>query len=73
MQLMTGEWEIHIRDRGGMKAKTSEVMKDFDAAIAAVKAFKKTDSGEILRVHVPAKATDKERRELIANGATLIF
>ena len=39
-------------------------MKVFDATIAAVKAFKKTDSGEILRVHVPAKATDKERREL---------
>ena len=42
---MTGEWEIHIHDRGGAKAKTSEVMKDFDATIAAVKAFKKTDSG----------------------------
>ena len=48
-------------------------MKDFDATLTAVKAFKETDSGEILRVHVPAKSTDKERRELIANGATLIF
>jgi hypothetical protein len=70
---MIGEWEIHIHDRGGRKAKTSEVMKDFDATIAAVKAFIKTDSGELLRVHVPAKATDKERKELIANGATLNF
>ena len=71
--MATSEWEIHIHDRDGAKTKTFDVMKDFDATIMAVKAFKKTDSGEILRVHVPAKATDKERRELIANGATLIF
>ena len=68
---MTGEWEIYIHDRGGKKAKTSEVVKDFDATIGAVKAFKQTDSGDLLRVHVPAKATDKERKELIGNGATL--
>jgi hypothetical protein len=73
MQLMTCEWEIRIHDRSGAKAKTSDVMRDFDATIAAVKAFKKNDSGDLLRVHVPEKATDKERRELIANGATLIF
>ena len=71
--MMTSQWEIHIHDRDGTKTKTSDVMKDFDATIAAVKAFKKTDSGERLRVHVPAKATDKEPRELIANGAILIF
>ena len=71
--MTTSEWEIHIHDRDGPKTKTSDVMKDFDATLTAVKAFKETDSGEILRVHVPAKSTDKERRELIANGATLIF
>ena len=73
MQLTTSEWEIRVHDRDGTKVKTSDVMKDFDATIVAVKAFKKTGSGEMLRVHVPAKATDKERRELIANGAILIF
>ena len=71
--MTTSEWVIHIHDRDGPKTKTSDVMKDFDATLTAVKAFKETDSGEILRVHVPAKSTDKERRELIANGATLIF
>ena len=71
--MRTGELEIHVHDRGGTKAETSEIMKDFDATITTVKAFKKTGSGEILRVHVPARSTDKERMELIANGATLIF
>jgi hypothetical protein len=70
---MTGEWEIHIHDRGGAKAKRCQVMKDFDETRAAVSAFKKIGSGEILRVHVSAKVTDEQRRELIANGATLIF
>jgi hypothetical protein len=37
---MTGEWEIHIHDRGGAKAKRCQVMKDFDETIAAVSAFK---------------------------------
>jgi hypothetical protein len=59
---MTGKWEIHIHDRGGAKAKTCEVMGDFDTTIAAVKAFKRTGSGEILRVHLPATATDKSAR-----------
>jgi hypothetical protein len=64
-------WYVDIWDKGGTKAKHYEVLADFAATLAYIKAFKAKKTDETLRIVNPSDATDEQLQELMKNGATI--
>jgi hypothetical protein len=65
-----GEWFAQLHPIRGGIAEAPIYFPDFAATLAFVKTSKGQASGNILRVHVPARATYQERQQLIVIGAT---
>ena len=58
-----GDWFIQVHPVKGV-AENAIYFVDFDAMLAFVRKFKKRISGDVLRVHTPAKATPEQREKL---------
>jgi hypothetical protein len=71
--MAAGEWFAQLHPIGGGKAEEPIYFPDFAATLAFVKTPKGQSSGNILRVHVPVRATYQERQQLITNGATPVW
>jgi hypothetical protein len=61
--------EVYAPD--GLKAKEIRYYDDFPSLMQFIEAFRGKASSEILRVHLPARATDEQRRAVLAIGAGL--
>jgi hypothetical protein len=59
--------EIYTRDR--IKAKEVRYFDDFSALTKFIVEFKKANGTNILRVHLPAHATDQKRHSMVEAGA----
>jgi hypothetical protein len=71
-RVVGGEYQLRNRKRRfHTVCKHHEVLPDFPAALAYVKAFRARGAREILRLVNPTDATDEELREHIENGATI--
>lgn len=69
---MAGGWFVQVHHTDGRPLEAPIYLADFAVTLACVKEFKLRPSKDILRVHVPASATDQQRQELKENGATLV-
>jgi hypothetical protein len=69
-----GRWSVQAYPVDGTTPYTPSVFPDFASTLAFVKAFRqKATSSAIVRVHVPASATDEERHALRQHGADTVF
>jgi hypothetical protein len=69
--MAVGEWFAQVYPAGGGKPQDRVYFHDFTGTLSFVKAFRSESSGGRVRVHVPAKATEEQRQELIDEGAAL--
>jgi len=69
--MSTGEFFAQLHQYGKSEPEKPIYFADFAATIAYVRSNRPAD-GDILRVHVPARATDAERQEVIDAGAVPI-
>lgn len=67
-----GDFFAEVYAPDGLKAKEFRYFDDFQSTLQFVVAFKKSASGDILRVHLPSRASDEDRQKLIATGAQLV-
>ena len=72
--MAVGYWFIQPYRIGGKRGEAERRCADFGAVVQKVEAFKAAnmDPGINLRVHVPAHATDEERRQIRALGVESI-
>jgi hypothetical protein len=66
--MTTGEFFVQLHPKGKSEPENPIYFADFAATIAYVRNHRPQD-GDILRVHLPARATATERQELIDAGA----
>jgi hypothetical protein len=69
---MAGDYFIQHWDRHGVAAKIETLFPDFEQLYAAVLEFKKRETDEILKVHLPSHATPAERRKIESLGAQML-
>jgi hypothetical protein len=67
----TDEFFVQLHQYGKSEPEEPIYFADFAAAIVYVRSHRTAD-GDILRVHVPARATEAERQEVIDAGAVPI-
>jgi hypothetical protein len=68
-----GDYFAEIYAPDGIKAKLTRYFDDFDGLKEFLEEFKKELSGDILRVHLPARASDEQRRIVVESGAKVAF
>jgi hypothetical protein len=68
-----GEWYVQVHPLGGRPPEAPVHFADFAGTLAFVKAFKERPAGNILRAHVPTRATYMQCQQLIQNGATPVW
>jgi hypothetical protein len=69
---MTGEWFVEVWAPKGRKALEKTRFEAFESLHAYVIAFKEQETNNILLVHLPSRASNDERRQIIELGASLI-
>jgi len=70
--MAVGEWFAQVYPAGRGQPQDRVYFHDFAATLSFVKAFRSESSGGRVRVHVPAKATERQREELAEYGAVLM-
>ena len=71
--MAASEWFVQVHHLGGKAPDAPVHFSGFAATLAFVKAFKGLAAGNILRAHIPPKATYMERQQLIQSGATPVW
>jgi hypothetical protein len=66
-----GDYFAEVYAPSGIAAKEVHYFDDFRATMDFVGSFKERGSAGRLRVHLPSRATDEERRELAQTGSIL--
>jgi hypothetical protein len=64
-----GDFFAEVYAPDGVKAKEVRYFDDFPSLVQFIEAFRGKASADILRVHLPARATDEQRHAVSAMGA----
>ena len=64
-----GDFFTEVYAPDGLKAKEVRYFDDFQVMMRFIEEFKARSSNDILRAHLPARATETERQAVLAVGA----
>ena len=67
---MTSTYQAQRWARNGKRAKEEVWFADFAGLLGYVAEFKTTETDDLLGVHLPSRAADAERQQMIVLGAT---
>jgi hypothetical protein len=64
-----GDFFAEVYSPDGLKAKEVRYFDEFAALCQFIQSFKEKNSNDILRAHLPARATEDQRRAILETGA----